>query len=201
MRIKLSKEAIALLELSAFIISKENVFMQGTKVKLRDLDFKHLTHKLGLEIDKSEGLLQIIYKSGKHIGLILWYAIKAFLNKDKKSKEKLKKSIQNSTVTKGQFIDFLLKLDALTLGVLTGPLHIIDAVTGWNIVPKIKKMAETNKDILEKVFDELETISESLKGLIKGKFRKYIKKLRELSETEVIAEVVSNSIFKSFKEN
>ena len=72
---------------------------------------------------------------------------------------------------------------------------------GFGDVLELSDLRPYCKDILEKVFDELETVSESLKGLIKGKFRKYIKKLRELSETEVIAEVVSNSIFKSFKEN
>ena len=74
----------------------------------------------------------MILKSGKHIGKVIWYAMKAAVGNEE-DKQKLIRIIKETKISSSQLIDFLLKLDMLTLHAITGPIHMIDAVTGWHL--------------------------------------------------------------------
>lgn len=90
-------------------------------------------NKLGLKVHKTRGLIDIIKDFGIGFGQLLVAAVKG----DKAKVKQIAKS-----VTKEDFLDFLLKLDMATLHVVTGPIHMIDAITGWDLWANVKQKAQ-----------------------------------------------------------
>lgn len=120
-------------------------------------DLKNMLSKIGVKTKSGQqGLLQIIGKAGKNVGLLIYYAVKVYMG-DESYKEKMV-DIANTKITKADVINVLLKMDTLTLHAVTGPIHIIDAVTGWSIAPNIQSVV---KDVDMKA----KTALQHLKGL------------------------------------
>lgn len=117
-----------------------------------------LLHKAGLHIHKGKGLIQYLMSAGKGIGKMVVAAIKG----DKEGVKKIAQSID-----KGDVLDFLLKLDTATLHLVTGPLHLIDAVTGWHLWAAVKDKAEGAKNIIDKIKQALVSVKNNVVKVFK----------------------------------
>jgi len=152
----------------------------GLLDKFKIPDFGKLLKKLGLHLKTSDGLIQMLFKSGIHVAKLFWYAVKATVSKNPKAKEDFINKIKKTTVTKEQMLDFLLKLDTVTLHLVTGPIHMLDATLGWHLGANIKHSIEKIDDIIKKA---IETIKKSVKTLNKGKravINKHLTKIDKL---------------------
>lgn len=110
--------------------------------------------KLGLHLHRGRGLIDYIKMMGKGIGQLLVAAAK---RDTKKMKEIL------SRVERGDVIDFLLKLDMATLHLVTGPIHTIDAITGWHLWADIQNHAEKAKNIVQDVINTIHELKNKIK--------------------------------------
>ena len=143
------------------------IFMSLNPHQLNEADgdwrtkFKQATQKAGLKLGGNErGLLATLSKVSKHISKVIYYAIKA-KGGDRPSRDELKKLLKRKA-TKEELIDFFFKLDTLTLSLLTGPINIIDALTGWNIVSSLKDKGKTPN---KRIKDAITALTKSIEGL------------------------------------
>jgi len=105
-----------------------------------------------------DGLIQVALKSGKLMAEFIWHTLRAAAgNEDSKVRMK---ELANTQITKEQVLDFLLKLDMATLHLVSGPLHLIDAVTGWHIWAHIKTKSE---DMLTKAKNAITNLTDAAK--------------------------------------
>ncbi|MDX8383295.1 MAG: hypothetical protein R8M45_04380 [Ghiorsea sp.] len=98
--------------------------------------------KAGLHVSKSSGLLDYAFKGAKLIGKLFVAAIK--------NDTAEVKSIANTEIKKEDLIDFLMKLDQATMHLVTGPIHFIDAVTGWHVGAAVAHAVETTAASIKK---------------------------------------------------
>ena len=110
-------------------------------------------NKLGLKIHKGSGILDYIKSFATGVGKVFLALIKG---DTVKAKEILK------TLKKEDVLDFIYKLDLGTLHLFTGPLHMIDAWTGWDLSANIKthmakaqSLAQVFKDAVIKLKDTI----------------------------------------------
>ena len=145
--------------------------------KMPDID--GALKKAGLHVKKGRGLIQMIASSGLHFARVFHAAIRAAGGD--KGAEKTLRELLSKKISKEDVIDFLLKLDQATLHIVTGPIHFIEAVTGWHIWAAVHKVRDVSKDILQKgkdIISKLKDISQDLEG--SGK--KYIEKVSKSVE-------------------
>ena len=116
---------------------------------LTEASVKDFIQKLGLKIHKGKGLIDYIRSFTQGVGRIIIAALK----NDKETVRKLATSIKKEDV-----IDFLLKLDMATLHLVTGPIHFIDAVTGWELWANIKSMASKADSVWEDLVSTVKTL-------------------------------------------
>jgi hypothetical protein len=104
--------------------------------------------KIGLDVEKeSKGIFEYILSFGKGVGRMFV----ALLSGDIDTAKLLLKSIKKEEV-----VDFLYKLDLATLHLITGPLHLLHGLTGWDILPKIeKKIEKSTKGVMQMLFDAI----------------------------------------------
>lgn len=117
------------------------------------------------------GLVQTMAKAGTNVAQLIWYATKAAVSNDAEAKEKVKE-LANKEVKKEQIIDFLLRVDTLTLHTLTSPIHMIDALTGWhiwaNIKGKVEDMSVKIKQAIQNLADAAKEVDPNTKPKIKS---------------------------------
>ena len=175
---KLNDDQIALVEYHFFMENldtfNENVLNEGVKdkvmgfLKKAKLSAKDLTHHLGLHVGKSSGsgLIQSLLASGVNISKVMIAAFKA-LNGNQDDKAALKAAIQNLKFSKEDLLDFLLRLDQATMHLVTGPIHMIDAVMGWHIWADVKSHAGNMITRLKDAFSNMvQTIKELPKKIM-----------------------------------
>ncbi len=172
---RLNTDQIALLEYHFFIQNldtfNENVLNEGVKdkvmgfLKKAKLSAKDLTHHLGIHIGKSggRGLIQSLLASGMNISKVMIAAFQAVRGGDEE-KAALKDAITKLKVKKEDLLDFLLRLDQATLHLVTGPLHMIDAIMGWHIWADVKAQAS---NISTRVKDAFTAMIQTIKDLPK----------------------------------
>lgn len=107
--------------------------------------------KFGLKLHTSTGIAEYIAKFSSASGKLIMAAIKGDKAKVKEIASKL---------DKGEVIDFLLKLDTLTAHLVTGPIHIIDAITGWDLMANIKAKAEVGKKVYDSIVKMVQEIKQ-----------------------------------------
>ena len=83
--------------------------------------------------------------------------------------------IEKPIFSKSELIDLVIRADVLTLHMISGPIHIIDAITGFEIADKIREKAEIGS---EKIKDAVELIQRSSKKLPNPKTRRLEKSIR-----------------------
>lgn len=129
--------------------------------------------KMGLSVHHREGLFHHLKRASKSVNKLIMLAFK-------NDKEGMKKHIQEMSISKSDILDVLLKLDVLTLHVISYPLHIIDAVTGWEIMPAIKSSTLPVVDRAKKAIKEMEYILTTVTGEVKKVLKNHILKIKEL---------------------
>jgi len=115
---------------------------------------EEILKKFGIEFEKkSPGVIEYVMKFSKGVGQFIYYAVK-------KDKGKIKELMD--TFKKEDFVDFLLKLDMLTLHMITGPIHLVNAVTGWDLEANIKKIKDKAEDSIEMVKKTLSILKQDI---------------------------------------
>ena len=167
-KFELSDDAIALLEIAAFM---------ETKTIEEGLNFGKLLGKLGLKAHKGTGIIQVISRAGKNIGELFWYLLQAQRG-DEAAKIKVKE-IASKKIKKEDIINFILMLDQASLHLLSGPLHTLSAITGIHIEADLHKIGSTS-ELIKKAVKELEDASKNLVGKLKDKMVGYVKNIKTI---------------------
>jgi hypothetical protein len=142
--------------------------------------FKQALNKAGLKLGGNErGLLQTLSKVSSHISKVVYYAIKA-KSGDRAARDEVKELLKKK-VSKEELIDFFFKLDVLTLSILTGPINIIDALMGWNIVAILKSKGKTSDNRIKDAISDLSRSIETLPDKLKRKVLNNIAKIKKLT--------------------
>jgi gas vesicle protein len=128
--------------------------------------------------DFEKGLLSYLKDIGIGGTQMLYHAFNVYYNKDQKSREKIRELALS--VKKEHIIDILLKLDVLTLHMITGPLHIIEAVTGWGIFHRIKNKIEPLEKKAKEAIHSLEMLKTELDGKMRDQVQRYTNALRRV---------------------
>ena len=111
----------------------------------------------GLHAKQSKGLIHYLLDAGKGLAQLFIAAIRG-------DEDKIKEIM--SQVTKEQVLDFLLKIDTATLHLVTGPIHLIDAVTGWHIGPHLKDIAKNADQVAKEVSNALKSLISNVSKLL-----------------------------------
>lgn len=113
-------------------------------------------NKVGFKLHKSKGILDYIKSFAGGVGKVMFHIIKGDLDK---AKELIK------TISKEDILDFLYKLDLGTLHLFTGPVHMIDAWTGWDLAVNLKSHMEKGEGITDIIKKELQKVKEYISKL------------------------------------
>ena len=143
-----------------------------------DKKVKSGAKKLGVHIGTEKGLIQYIGLMGLNSAKLLYYAVDYVYNGNKSAKDKIIEI--GKSVKKEQIIDFILKLDVLTLHMLTEPIHIIDSLTGMHIGANIEA---AGKEITLRAKDaiiSIEKLKNKLEDKLKVKLQIYANALRNI---------------------
>jgi len=138
--------------------------------------FKTLLSKFGLKGHSSgKGLIQVLTTATKNVTTLLYYAFYVSQGNEE-YKDKIKELVKK--VKREDVMDVLFKLDALTLHAITGPIHIIDAITGWHIGPDSKSNAMNVDDRAKKVITHMKALIDNTIGDTKKKMERFLKQLK-----------------------
>jgi hypothetical protein len=144
---------------------------------------KGFLSKAGLHASQSgPGLIQMLAKAGTTMTKFFWYAMKASTG-DQEAKMKVKE-IANTEIKKEQVIDFILKLDTISLHMITGPIHMIEAITGWHI-GVYYKVAQKTTEKINTAIEHLKDVAKNVSGKVKQKILQYIEGIKKLAKGEL----------------
>jgi len=113
--------------------------------------------KVGMKLHKGKGLIDYAKQFAGAGGKLLIAAIK----KDKEQVQEIIKGFE-----KAEFIDFLLKLDMATMHIVTGPIHFVDAVTGWDLAANLKAHTKKAQDTLETIIKTINDLKVKVKTVL-----------------------------------
>lgn len=132
-----------------------------------------LASKMGIHASSSRGgLIGILWRSGKVLAEFFWNILKAVAG-DKDAKERAIE-LSKTEVRKEDIIDFLLRVDGLTLHTLTGPIHFIDNLTGWHIWAAVETHVHDFADKAAKAIGALADVVKEVDDEIKIKAKKLL---------------------------
>ncbi len=135
--------------------------------------------KVGLHLTKGNGLIQMLSKASVTVSKVIYLAVMG--TKDPAYKAQLKDYIESNKVDKAQIFDFLLKLDTLSLHMLSAPIHILDAITGWHIGPDLHAAGhDTPTDKINSVIKDLKSLLDSVPETIKDLINATMRSLQTL---------------------
>lgn len=141
---------------------------------------KGILPKLGIHAHKTgPGLIQILGKAGSTMTKFFWYAMKAATG-DEEAKAKVKE-LANKEIHKEDVLDFLLRLDTVSMHLVSGPIHMIDALTGWHIGAHTNKVKDGITIKIKKAIEYLEDVAKTAVGRIKQKIVQYINGIKNLA--------------------
>ena len=149
------------LHLQAWMFMLENDQMLNESVSdeaLNEAFDKHLS-KVGLKLHKSKGILDYIKGFSKGVGKVIFYIIKG----DQEKAKELLKSIKKEDV-----LDFFYKLDLGTLHLVTGPLHMIDAWTGWDLSVKMQDHMKKGEGLTDVLKQSIVKLQDAIHKLFQG---------------------------------
>ena len=112
--------------------------------------------KIGMKLHKGDGIIDYIKQFSTGAGKLIMAAIKG-------DKEKVKEIADS--LEKAKVIDFLLKLDMVTLHLLSAPIHFIHGITGWDLEANLKHMVKGAESIIDMVKKAFGTIRDNIKNL------------------------------------
>ncbi|URC15132.1 hypothetical protein GD1_8 [Paraglaciecola Antarctic GD virus 1] len=145
----------------AYLASVDDVLVESEDFLVEGLN--DYLGKIGLKVHKAKGLID--YAKDFLIG-----TGKLFLLIIKGDKEQAKELLK--TVKKEDVLDFLYKLDLATLHLVTGPIHFIDAVTGWDLAVKTKTVVKSSTDLIKELVTSLIKVKDHVGKVLSGKRQK-----------------------------
>ena len=136
--------------------------------------------KLGLKLHKGDGIVSYIAKFATVGGKMLIAAIKG-------NKEEVKRL--STTIERGEFIDFLFKLDMVSLHLVTNPIHMIDAITGWDLMANLKSVAQKASNTIKDIINGINQLKTKIVQVLDTNVAKPIISFFDELETTVTATV------------
>jgi len=121
--------------------------------------------KVGLKLHKGKGIINYITQFGSLAGKMILAAIKG-------DTKKVKELAQQ--VTREEILDFLYKLDLATMHIVTGPIHFIDAITGWDLQVAMDKVKKGTQDVLSKIWQAIMTIKDHVAKVLSPDHQKTV---------------------------
>ena len=115
--------------------------------------------KMGIEVHKGDGLVDYIKQFTKGTGKLVLAAIKG----DKTEVKRIANEF-----TREKFLDFVLKVDLATMHFITGPIHLIDAITGWDIMANLHDKSNTAKSKLKTFYKAVSDIKSTVDDILTG---------------------------------
>jgi len=137
-----------------------------------------LLPKVGLKLSKKDSFFKLLSRSYKHLTSLFYHSFIAYYNNDDKHREETRKLLKR--IKKEEIMDFLLRLDILTLHIITGPIHIIEALTGWKLSANLNTVGKEIEYKVKQAIIHLEELAKSVGEDIKKKIVKYINALRRM---------------------
>lgn len=113
--------------------------------------------KIGMKLHKGDGIINYIAKFSSIAGKMMIAAIK----RDKATIKEL-----STKVSRGEFVDFLLKLDTVTMHLVTGPVHMIDAITGWDLMVNIQSAAKKAGTVIDDIVSNINNLKQKIKQVL-----------------------------------
>lgn len=168
------RDMYSLLEVAVFMDTNPTMLNEGFGDIMGKLE--GLAKSMGIHVSASGrgGMIGILARSGKVMSEFIWHSIKAATG-NKESQDKVKE-LANKEISKADILDFLLRLDGLTLHTFTGPIHMIDNLTGWHIWAAIhdkvedvtSRAAKALEDLVNAVKEIEDTAKQKAKSLLQG---------------------------------
>lgn len=128
-------------------------------------NINNLISKAGFHVKKNKGLIGHLINAGKGVSKLFI----ALINKDADSAKQILRNLKKEDI-----LDFLLDLDMATLHIVSGPIHLIDAITGWhlwaNVKEKVKGASIAVMDAIKKLKQYLSAIVDKTKVKIYSRF-------------------------------
>ncbi len=121
--------------------------------------------KVGLKVHKGDGVIDYVRQFSTGAGKLILAAIRG----DKEEVKRIAMSLDRAKV-----VDFILKLDLISLHLITGPIHFIDGLTGLDLTANLKHAAEGAKSMLQQTWDALVQVKNNISRVVKGDNRKVI---------------------------
>jgi len=133
---------------------------------LNEANVNDYLKKFGLKFHKEgPGLIDYIKDFVKGTGKIFVAALKG-------DEKEVKRIAQQ--VTKEKVLDFLLKLDAVTLHVITGPIHIVDALTGWDLWANVERGVEDAQSLVVDIWKAIRDLKDKLQRALDDRRKKSV---------------------------
>lgn len=168
-------DIIPLIEVYYFIES--NVINESVEDWLKKVQV--FLNKMGIKKGQKRGLIEYLKDSSMVLAKIIWYGFKASTG-DEEAELKMREFIYDNKIDKKEIMNFIMKVDAITLGIISSPIRMIDAITGWNLMDALVLTQEDITKKAENAIKSLEDIAKTVTGKIKKTIFGMINKLKEL---------------------
>jgi hypothetical protein len=134
----------------------------------------------GITLGKNKGLLSYFKSIGLGVSKLMLAAIKG-------DTESMKTILR--TVKKQEVVDFVLKLDKVTLNVISKSIGLVDAITGWGLWDIIQKTSKVAVLTATKIAKSIEQIKHDISKVITQpkELNKAIKALQRIERSLVVA--------------
>ena len=154
-----SEDVITILEFMMIVDSGDMLLAEERGESVKNL-FAKVSSKLGFAAKNKKNLLGLLGSIGQTGAKAILYSIQATAGNEG-AKEKLAQVLKNSNA-KSEIIDFVIRADVLTLHLISTPIHMIDAIAGFDIAEKIREKAVGGGERLK---DAVDLIQKSAKNL------------------------------------
>lgn len=136
---------------------------------------------IGFHTSQGKGLVQYLWTINKNLlSLLYWGTVYSTGSEKEKVESQAKiREIVNS-VSREDVVNFLYKLDSLSLGLISTPLKMIDAITGWHIAGEVSSRITPAIEKAKKAIEWLEQAEQNLEGKLRTQVQKYANALRRV---------------------
>jgi hypothetical protein len=165
------------LEYAAILDCDARMLTEAGKIESVKAGLAKAVGKLGLKVSGRKNLIHLIGSLSKNAALAMIHAMRAAAG-DEGSKEHLEDLLQKSNL-KSEFSDLILRLDILTLHFVTGPIHIIDAIMGWDLASNIREKTLTQNTKVSAALDELSKRANKMSKKASDRIAKGLKIVRK----------------------
>jgi hypothetical protein len=171
-------EQVLQLEVLLYLSENEDMLFESETAIFEGINDR--LNKVGLKLHKSKGILDYIKSFVGSVGKLFLHIIKGDYEKSKELVQSMKKE---------DVLDFLYKLDLGTLHLFTGPIHMIDAWTGWDLGVNLQHKVEQSKgitDVLKQAIQKVKTSIETIFGNNPSKKKTVMKYVDNIEKMVVV---------------